>query len=200
MNATEAMEKVRQFHVKNVAENGPVRRFFREIKVLAFDQSLTNTGWAKVDCYDQSVEATGMISPTAPNLKSFELTFEKARQLEDAVVNLLDLYKYDIDVVLVEMPAVVGYRTESSLIAAEKVFTACRLVGLPKPVIVSRQHAAAVVAGNGKADKKETSAAVDAMITARPDKCKWNEHIRDAVLLALCEGLDSEGEIQKNGR
>lgn len=200
MNVDAAVAKIQDFHVKNVAENGPVRRFFREIKILAFDQTLTNTGWAKVDCYDQSVEACGMISPTAPNLKSFELTFEKARQLEEAVVNLLDLYKYDIDVVAVEMPAVVGYRTESSLIAAEKVFTACRIVGLPKPVIISRQHAAAVVAGNGKADKRETGAAVDAMITSRPNGGKWNEHIRDAVLLALCEGLDSEGELIKNGR
>lgn len=167
---------------------------FNVAKYLTFDQSLTNTGWAVYDAYTRKVEACGVLVAEIrdPHLKSFHLTFEKAKQLEAGLIRVLTDHSNNVDQILIEMPAVTGYRTESSLMAAEKIFTVCRHLDLAMPVLVSRQHACKVVVGKARCTKKETSDAVEARIVSHPPKSRWNEHIKDAVLLAVCEGLEGD--------
>lgn len=168
------------------------KMIYSHVRVLAFDQTLTNCGWAVYDAPEQTVEACGVIKPEpAYPCKSFELTFEKARLLEEGLVKVLTEHAKTVDVIVMEMPAVTGYRTESSLMAAEKILTVCRNLGLAKPVMVARNTAAAVVAGNGKATKQQTSQVVNEIVKNRP-KAPWNEHVRDAVLLALTEAVAHE--------
>lgn len=171
----------------------PNKRVFNNDTYLTFDQSLTHTGWAVVDVYTQHVLACDVINyKDSKLLKGFELTFDKAARLEEALEPLITKWAPMVDEILLEMPAVIGMRTESSLMGAEKIYTVCRRQGLPKPTLISRQHAAAVVCKDGRADKKKTGAEVDKLILKRPDGARWNEHIRDAVLLALSHGLEMD--------
>lgn len=160
-----------------------------DVRVLAFDQTLTNCGWAVWDAWTQKVEACGCIKVESRYpYTGFDLTFEKARILEEALTKVLNEQALAVDTIVMEMPAVTGFRTESSLMAAEKLLTVCRQLGLPKPLMIARNTAAAMVAGNGKATKQETSEVVNSIVKDRP-KSPWNEHVRDAVLLAITEGM-----------
>ena len=168
---------------------------FNVVKYLTFDQSLTHTGWALVDPCTRTVIACDVIDYQDRGrgwLKSFDLTFDKAAYLEGELDKVIKEHAKSVDLIILEMPAVFGRRLESSLIAAEKIFTVCRHNGLPEPTMVSRQHAAAVVTGDGKASKKVTGEAVDNLIKNRPEKSRWNEHIRDAVLLAVSHSLEPD--------
>lgn len=174
------------------------RTIFRVARFLTFDQSLSNTGWAVVDGPNREVEACGVIRPEGifPTVTGFNLTFEKARQLEEGLKGVLDEHARTVDEILFEMPAVVGHRVESSLLAAEKLLTVCRLLNLPRPTMVSRQHAMKVLDIDPRAIpkkdiKKVTGAKVDAVILKHPVR-PWNEHIRDAVFLAISEGIDND--------
>lgn len=175
---------------------------FRVVTYLSFDQTLTKTGWSKVDCYGREVIACGMIKPDIRDhrLKGFELTFEKQRLLEVGMLKVVAEQAEGTDEILMEMPSVGGFRTESSLLAASTLLSVCRQLSLPVPRMVARRHAASVTLGIPDAEKSESSAFVDEVIVKKPEKSLWNHDIRDSVLLALCEGLGNDSIIFTNTR
>lgn len=153
--------------------------------VLAFDQTLTNTGWAVVQ-----VTATQVLVPhrgtlkASTALKGHEETMDKAHLMRCAIAQIVNLHTYMGMSVVCERPSVGGYRTESSLIAATSVWDACVEVIEEPPVMVSNVHMKAVLCEPGKRETKaHITEALDRHLDTRGRD--WNEHMRDAVALGL---------------
>jgi Holliday junction resolvasome RuvABC endonuclease subunit len=160
------------------------------VQILAFDQTLSNCGWSLINTEDDRIQVadSGTIRPPAmpPSVKGFEVTFTKAimigRDLRDLVRRLHGQYEQ----VVLELPSVVGYRTESSLVAAVTICLALDEAGENFPTFVSRQSAAARLCGSPSASKKVSSDVVDAVVDEHPTGTgQWTEHVRDSVLVGL---------------
>lgn len=164
--------------------------FQRGRQILCFDQTLSNCGWALLNTEDPDprvVDSGTIRPPVLPrDAKGFEATFTKSvmigRDLRDLVTKTYGQW----DHVVLELPSVVGYRTESSLVAAVTICLILDEAGGGTPEFVSRQSAAARLAGSPRASKKVTSDLVDALVKDRPTGTgQWTEHVRDAVLVGL---------------
>lgn len=163
--------------------------------VLAFDQTLTKTGWALV-CHNPPADATprpvvpglsiaagGLIRPEIPALRSFEETFAKAEAMGEALGRVIDEHQW-VHAVVHEMPAVIGHRLESSLMAAREIRRANH--GRRPVSMISRQQAYATLVGAPHTDKAHGTARVNVLIPREQrHTTHWNQDVHDAVLLGL---------------
>lgn len=154
--------------------------------VLCFDQTLSNCGWAILGTRNQIHAArTGTIRPPSVD-KGFEGTFTKAVVLANRLRKLLEDERFYYDEVVVELPSVMGYRTESSLVAAVTICIELDRLGKPWPTFVSRTSAAATLCGDKAAPKKVSSDLVDSLVVWHETGTgRWTEHVRDAVFVGL---------------
>lgn len=166
-----------------------VADFRIESQILAFDQTLSNCGWALLNTDDGTlnVPESGTIKPpTLGGQKGFEATLAKAVPLASRIQHVLNMQFGRFEEVVLELPAVVGYRTESSLIAAVMICVELDRMGCKQPEFVSRQAAGSVLVGDRHASKAESSRFVNDLVSEHPTGpgC-WTEHVRDACFVGM---------------
>lgn len=162
--------------------------FAPDVQILCFDQALANCGWALLNTEETiSVALSGTIRrPLLNGEKGFEATFARSVSLSRAISQLLIELYGQFESTVLELPAVQGYRTESSLIAAVTICVELDRMGLAQPHFISRQAAAAHLVNDRHAPKAVTSQFVNAMVTTHPRaNGQWTEHVRDSVLVGL---------------
>lgn len=161
--------------------------FEEDRRVLCFDQTLNHCGWAILGTRSQiHVPRSGTLRPPPVDAKGFEGTFTKAVILARRLRDLLEGEQYYFDEVVIELPSITGYRTESSLVAAVTVCIELDRLGRPFPKFVSRTSAAATLCGDKAASKKVSSDLVDGLVQwHEPGTGRWTEHVRDAVFVGL---------------
>lgn len=198
-------EKVAEGRNRKVAQSfhPPVPADFRpDTQLLCFDQTLSNCGWALISTHkvfaqpkgftyeDQYtgivVLGSGTIRPAPTGgVKGFEATFTKAVLMAREVGTVLSQYGV-FDRVVLELPSVVGYRTESSLVAAVTICVELDRMGREQPEFVSRQAAGTLLCGDRHAPKAVSSELVDRLVPEHPTGTgQWTEHVRDAVFVGL---------------
>jgi hypothetical protein len=160
--------------------------FYQSQRVLVFDATLSNCGWAGMTAWHDRIEvwARGTVRPVTQR-QSYLGTWDKATELSREL-RLIDRdCGYGAHVV-VEAPSVGGgSRTESSLIAG-------LLVTMLRPEggcdAVSATHVSAVLLGDPRVRsaerKKQIREAVCRLVPEAAGRT-WNEHERDAVATGL---------------
>lgn len=178
----------------------PVFSDFAVATVQAFDQTLNNTGTVILRSYGEGITllATGMIRPSAEAtaLQSWEGNYARAEDIYRGVVYHRKGYASMVDNVVCERPPVTGKRTESIVLAGREVYRAT----FGQAVMVDNRHAKKLIvgrAGNSKSPvtKAHVKEAVERYITPPEASGKlmpWNEHVRDACMLALAWLLDEK--------
>lgn len=157
--------------------------------VLAFDQTLTNCGMAHVghDSRGLLVTVVDLLAP-ASRETGFKGTYSKSIELAHLVEQAIESTSRmrRIDEVVHEMPSTGGFRTESALLAGYVVQQAAVDHGLPCVMVANASMRSLLVPPERRKDKSKTPIreAIDTLFPARPDG-PWNEHVRDAVGLAL---------------
>lgn len=164
--------------------------FEKHERVLCFDQTLNNCGWALLNVgHDYAaVWKSGTIRPPqiGREAKGFEATFTKSVFLARDIRSLLRERAGEFDRVVLELPSVLGYRTESSLVAAATICVTLDEMGETFPSFVSRQSAGATLCGDRGASKNLSSEVVNRLVGDRPTGTgQWTEHVRDAVFVGL---------------
>ena len=182
--AAKSQRNPKSFRLPEVADFAP------EVQILAFDQTLSNCGWALINTEDDSITVpdSGTLRPPAigRDLKGFEATFTKSVFLARDIRKLLREQYGRYEQVVLELPSVYGYRTESSLVAAVTICLTLDEQGERFPTFVSRQSAGAALAGDRNASKKMSSEVVNRLVSERPFRTgTWTEHVRDAVFVGL---------------
>lgn len=154
--------------------------------VTAFDGSLGNAGWVRLDVGAEwvNVKGRGTIRPYT-ELTGYRGTWDRAIQLERELGEIGTEFAL-ADYIAVEAPMVAGgHRTESSLIAGLMVW---RLALPSRRLDVGATHVSHVLLGNAKVPaerrKGEIKAAVARYIPGSASRA-WNEHERDAAAIAL---------------
>jgi hypothetical protein len=173
---------------------------FAHATVQAFDQSLANTGVVLLKSNELGLHllSTAMIRPPAEvlDIPSTDGNYARAEYVYGSVLQHRRGYASSADAVLYERPPVHGQRVESILLAGREVH---RATG-GRAVMVDNRHAKKLLIGRAgtkqnpvkKAHVKEM---VEAYLTPPKDQGKnmpWNEHIRDACMLALAWLLDEK--------
>lgn len=160
--------------------------------VLAFDQTLSNTGMAWVINDEQglrAIDCKNLVQTTTA--RGHESSIRKALLLHNTL-------RFDVresipglnaQAVVYEQPPVMGYRIESSLMAA----LAVRMVW-HEAIGVSNQHAKAIFLGSGQHTKADVKACINDYIPNFMRTGPWNEHVRDAVLLGMTYLYDQKKE------
>jgi hypothetical protein len=160
------------------------------VQILCFDQSLSNSGWALVNTDDGKITIpdSGTIRPPrfSDGIKGFASTLTKsvvlAREIQVVLSRLYGRY----EAVVIELPSIFGYRTESSLVAAATICIELDRSGEEQPILVSRNSAGAVLCADRNAPKTVSSALVNELVVDRPTGLgQWTEHVRDAVFVGL---------------
>jgi hypothetical protein len=158
--------------------------FARGVLVLAFDASLSNTGWVAflVTAGGVDIQGHGTIKPKAAD-GGYLGTWQKAYHLRKRLweENLVLRYMRQPDVLkAVEAPVVgAGHRKESSLIAGMTVWMECDPVE-----VVSATHVSAVLLGDPRIRSDVRKPAVkEAVCRLVPEAAGrgWDEHQRDAL-------------------
>lgn len=159
-------------------------------KVLAFDQTLSHTGWVMIVHDDDGLRlcATGMIEPFT-ELTSHEGTYDKADGLSREIQGVVNYYNCFHGLrITYERPAVVGKRIESALMAGREVHRASE----GSAIAVSNQHAKKVIVGRvgnrqNPVTKAHVKEAVERHLSPPTNRRfhPWNEHTRDAGMLGL---------------
>ena len=169
----------------------PTLADFGHGKVLALDQTLTKTGFSVVamDHLGLQVLEGGLIHPDHdPYLSGFELTFAKAQVMGQHFDSLMMMVAPFVDVIVHEMPAVMGYRLESSLMAAREVRRAAlrHARGVPVVMVPNQSMRALINAPDERDEKKYVKSAIETLIPKHYRKTKqWNVDVCDSVGLAL---------------
>ncbi|MET7363317.1 hypothetical protein ABZS76_33435 [Streptomyces sp. NPDC005562] len=181
---------------RTVARHGwrpPTVADFAHATVQAFDQALANTGMALIKSNESGIHllATAMIRPPVEvqSLKGTEGNYAKADSLYAGLVRARTGMASTADAVAFERPPVKGMRVDSISLAGREVHRATN----GRAVLVDNRHAKAVIVGRaGNKDnpvaKAHVKEAVERYITPPAERgllMPWNEHIRDAVMLAL---------------
>lgn len=163
----------------------PVPEDFHPRTVLGFDQSLTNTGWALVAFSGRQVrvEHCGVIHPQERPQTGYARTFAAAPSLRRQMRQVLLDHRFDE--LVMELPSVHGFRTDSSIASGMVLCTVADELGVEDVRQIQRQQACAALVGNGNANKKESGKVVDDLVGILRPQRPWNEHVRDAVLLAM---------------
>jgi Holliday junction resolvasome RuvABC endonuclease subunit len=180
----------------------PILDIRHQGKIIAFDQSLSNTGYVVLDTSSPTFHigplklmTTGMLK-AKNDLKGHENTLFRGMDLFWEIQDVCRQWRPDS--VIFETPPVGGRmaRPESSLLAALSLRLAAIIENpFVKLVMISRQQAAKRWTGNGNADKRVVRAALDQVLTTHEiARCDgpWNEHVYDALSLGLLymEGKD----------
>lgn len=150
--------------------------------VLAFDPSLSNTGWSVIrhrTGHAPETLACGVVHTTS-DLSSHEKTFARAVQLRERLLPITTEWLPRVNHVACERPAVAGHRIESALVAALMVYELCG----DRVRLVSRQHVLRLLCGPGKHAKAVSSATAKAWLPPAAGS-PFNEHIADSQLIAL---------------
>lgn len=164
-------------------------------RVLAFDQTTTNTGVAvvNVDWNGIKVEVGELIGPVESGSVGFTGNYDKALEMGKRIGQTMMLLSPGVDSVVFEMPVIHGHRTESILLAGLTVRQAIDVYGrgISWGMVSTRSMHSVIVPpdrrGDGFKSKQEVARALDELIPeeSRAGLTRWNEHVRDAVGLAL---------------
>lgn len=162
--------------------------------VQAFDQALANTGMAVVKSNESGIHLliTSLIRPPADvqEIKSTEGNYARADSLYAGVCRARTGFAANADAVVYERPPVTGMRTESITLAGREIHRST----LGRAVLVDNRHAKSVIVGTAgsrgknQVTKAHVKEAVERYVVppaAQGKNMPWNEHTRDAVLLAL---------------
>lgn len=170
-----------------------------DTSILAFDQSLANTGWAFVHFipgHRPVVEAKGtLVTRPHDDLSGFADSFVRGENLHDMALSILT--SVEPDVVVHEEPVPMGRmvsrKQEGAPVAALAVRIATRRAGFT-PVMVPIRRCKAWVTGNPNAEKSQMRQGVLAALGV--SKMSLNEHTTDAIGLAIAAALDGHhGEV-----
>lgn len=162
-----------------------VMEFLAAQRVLAFDATLSHTGWVLLEVSSGKIHVLhrGIINPSTAR-RSFLETWDKATYLRDALTGVYTAVAGPDYQTAVEAPSVGGgHRTESSLIAGLQVFQS-----RPAVVPVHVAHISKLFLGDGRVRSEDRKPAIrEAVCRLIPDAAsrKWNEHQRDAASVAL---------------
>lgn len=151
-------------------------------RILAFDQTINKTGFAMFGVKDGTfVEwEHGTLRVEADPLWTGHLdTLYRARMMSKEIRQVVNTWARLGPVVVHELPAVHGYRTESSLLAAHAIQMACEEEGL-RYIAVANQHMKKVMIDNSGVSKAEVKKAVLALTGASGS---WNQDNADALAL-----------------
>ncbi|MEU9405663.1 hypothetical protein AB0E08_08150 [Streptomyces sp. NPDC048281] len=171
---------------------------FAHATVQAFDQTLTNTGVVLIKVNDLGIHllSTAMIKPPEDVLAitSTEGSYARADSIYEGIVRHRSGYAANADAIVYERKPVAGMRTDSIFLAGREVHRATD----GRAVMMDNRHAKKVLLGTaGTKDRKVTKAdvkdAVEQYIPSPKDSGRlmpWNEHVRDACMLALAYLLD----------
>lgn len=160
--------------------------------VLAFDQTFSKTGWVFLTSYDDSlhVVAKGVIKEPPTQWSGFEDTLVRALWMSERIAHVVGIYKDSQPTcvpqppaVVHEMPAVKGYRPESSLLAALAVRQAASAHDLPV-FMVSNTHMRRVLTPPGSDPTSKVPVRL-AVSRYRDTSKGWNQDERDALALGL---------------
>ena len=156
---------------------------------LGVDQSLGSTGWVLLE--DETAIASGVISTDHSDYSGILDSLYRCHQATVVFTELL--IELSPDAVACEHPAIRGHRTESSLLAVSALISAASLAGIKELTVVNAQRVRKHFGVVNKAGLK-------AVLSERVDhtECKlWNQHITDALGIALCarEGLGTKVEL-----
>jgi hypothetical protein len=178
----------------------PTLADFAHATVQAFDQTLTNTGVVLIKVNELGIHllSTAMIKPPADvlEIKSTEGSYARADHIYAGVRQHRTGYATAADAIVYERKPVSGMRTDSIFLAGREVHRATE----GRAVLMDNRHAKKLVVGTaGTRDRKVTKAdvkeAVERYITPPLQQGKnmpWNEHVRDACMLALAWLLDEK--------
>jgi Holliday junction resolvasome RuvABC endonuclease subunit len=183
------MSKLSQFRVD--AESPPEPRLTpvvfkgEELLLLAFDQSLANTGWAlmEIEGTKAVIRQTGMIK-TVKEAKGHEDNLTRATEIFVAAKSLMGDLRPDN--VSHETPPVGGgmKRPEASLLASNSIRNAAEVYRIPI-TMVSAQRAKHRLTGNHNAEKSEVRTALQGIIENITSFKPMNENVYDAVAVGL---------------
>ncbi|MEV7675176.1 hypothetical protein [Streptomyces sp. NPDC088752] len=166
---------------------------FAHTTVQAFDQALANTGMAVLRSNETGIHLlyTAVLRPPADiqAIKSTEGNFARADSLYAGICRHRTGYASTVDTIVYERPPVTGMRVESILLAGREIHR----VTNGKAILVDNRHAKSVILGTAGSRKNPVTKAhvkeaVEQYVTPPLSQGKnmpWNEHVRDAVLLAL---------------
>ena len=156
------------------------------MRVLSFDQSLSNTGWCLLVEREGRpwVETTGMIKTEGD--KSMPSKLARGLEMHNSMVEVIDLMQPDFITYETPVGGPAMMSADSSLLAAQALVIAAAAFEVPTQTVASgrlKRH----LTGSGKATKKEVK---EAVLARMPDlverKVKpLNEHIFDAIGVGL---------------
>jgi hypothetical protein len=178
----------------------PALGMFAHGLVQAFDQTLTNTGVVLIKSNELGLHllSTAMIKPPEDVLaiKSTEGSYARAESIHAGILRHRCGFAANADAIVYERKPVAGMRTDSIFLAGREVHRATE----GRAVMMDNRHAKKLLVGTaGSRDRKVTKADVkDAVERYIPSPkasgrtMPWNEHIRDACMLALAWLLDEK--------
>jgi hypothetical protein len=175
----------KEWHQPTLAEFRPSWR------VLAFDQSLVSTGWVLIEVASEQLvlHDKGTIHTRIRQADGHLGSIERAEDLAATMAIFGGLWasvsSVGYDDVIAEATPIVGYRLESSLLAAYVI----RHNYGERVTFVSRQKAVSrlIPPEARTGSKRDTQHLLDTYLPDGPKR--WNEHERDALMLGLCHLL-----------
>ena len=186
--------------IRHKAFQPPTLGMFAHGLVQAFDQTLTNTGVVLIKSNELGLHlmATAMIKPPEElkAVKSTEGNYGRADSIHDGILRHRGGFASNADAIVYERPPVKGMRIESSLLAGREVHRAT----MGRAVMMDNRHAKTLLIGRAgnkanpvtKADVKEMVEAYLGSPREQGKNMPWNEHTRDACMLALAWLLDEK--------
>lgn len=163
----------------------------KDIRLLAFDQTLVNCGMVDITTVEGRPIITATQTLRTPQFatRGHELNLDRSVVMQDLVMANINRAREagDIDVIVYETPPVANRmaRPESSLLGAHCVRYTAYKYGI-LTVSISAQKAKTTIAGFAKADKKAAHEALKrrySVLQGYP--LLRNEHERDALMLAI---------------
>lgn len=174
----------------------PALKSMTNKSIVAFDQTLTQAGYVAFQVKSAGFNSLPEIKifdkgvfKQQTDLKSFAGNYEKGNMLAEKMYRLLCYVPANI--IVHEMPAVYGYRTDSALLAGMVVQREADRRKI-RCDIVSAQHARRVIGGPSCKKKQDVKAALKPYVD-NIDTREWNEHTRDALLIGLAKAYE-EGQ------
>ena len=196
------MSGLQRFRLDEVPEDAVASEgepIFQHGSVIAFDQSITATGWVRLDSGADGVivRAVGSIKCGPEGYpKGHEGTLLRAEYVGQQMAAILR--RLPVQTVVHEQPPVATSkmaRPESSLLSALALRIEARRQG-HSVVVVSNQHSKMVLLGKGQgnATKAQWHTALDRLPWTHEGATPTNEGQRDALCLALTYLIDKEPE------
>jgi Holliday junction resolvasome RuvABC endonuclease subunit len=173
---------------KQVHKFAPVTEWYPN--VLAFDQSLSSTGWAWL--YEGVLVATGMLTTVPLMDPGFEDSFQRGVLLTQGireVIDRLDATTLRPLLIAHEMPVKPNPRMktrnrEAGIVAAMAVRFAAS-VSNNEVVMLNAQDVRKVLCGLSTATKDQVREAVKRTVNVMPTLAYLNEHTYDAMAIAI---------------